>query len=48
MVCKPYSVILLDEVEKAHPGMSSTFQAAVDDGQSPMAKAAADFKIPYW
>jgi ATP-dependent Clp protease ATP-binding subunit ClpC len=37
---KPYSVLLLDEVEKAHPDVFNVLLQVLDDGRSPTARAA--------
>lgn len=33
---KPYSVLLLDEVEKAHPDLFNVLLQVLEDGDSPM------------
>ena len=46
---KPYSVILLDEVEKAHPDVFNILLQVLDDGQLTDGQGRrVDFKIPYW
>jgi ATP-dependent Clp protease ATP-binding subunit ClpA len=37
---KPYSVVLLDEIEKAHPDVFNVLLQVLDDGGSPTARAA--------
>jgi len=36
---RPYSVILLDEIEKAHPDVFNTLLQVLDDDGSPTARA---------
>jgi ATP-dependent Clp protease ATP-binding subunit ClpB len=37
---RPYSVLLFDEIEKAHPDVFNVFLQILDDGGSPTARAA--------
>jgi type VI secretion system protein VasG len=44
---KPYSVILLDEMEKAHPGVQDVFYQVFDKGMLKDGQGRdIDFKIP--
>ena len=44
---KPYSIILLDEIEKAHPDVFNLLLQALDDGKMTDSLGRnIDFKIP--
>ena len=46
---KPYAVILFDEVEKAHPDVFNVLLQILEDGASPMVRAAWwTLKTPWW
>jgi len=40
-VAVPYSVVLFDEIEKAHPDVFNVLLQIMDDGASPTVKAAS-------
>ena len=44
---RPYAVVLLDEVEKAHPDVFNVLLQLLDDGASPMARVARSTS-PTW